>query len=118
MKAAKAVGPWDTSIPYYRSDTDYYDRMHAKGYKIVSQPSGSLVSSWPHKDRIVHLGGGSVVIHASQNFSQQGAGGSTLTKEEQWGLWVMDYVGRYVYYRMKWGYDSQDILTMRTFETT
>jgi len=35
MKAVKEAGPWDTILPHYFSDCDYYRRLHLSGYEQV-----------------------------------------------------------------------------------
>lgn len=35
MKAVKETGPWDTILPHYFSDCDYYRRLHLAGYEHV-----------------------------------------------------------------------------------
>ncbi len=35
MEAVNRIGPWDTNLPQYFSDNDYYRRMRLAGYEII-----------------------------------------------------------------------------------
>jgi hypothetical protein len=47
VAAYKAVGPWDTNLPQYFSDCDYYRRLRLAGYETLESGLGDRVKHTP-----------------------------------------------------------------------
>jgi hypothetical protein len=87
MKAFKATGMWDPYIPNYKADFDYYRRMQCAGYTVISYDKPEPGISVLHKT--------SMTLKTLQQQS----------KEQQYGWWLTDEVGRYLYFWAKWNTD-------------
>ncbi|KAK6355706.1 hypothetical protein TWF718_000099 [Orbilia javanica] len=53
------IGAWDTFIPYYHSDCDYYERMRLNGFPILERRAGDIYDVAQHvKDPEYYFFGG------------------------------------------------------------
>ena len=99
--------PWDLAIPHYKGDYDYYQSMeqakrtmYGNGPKAVKTRPVPNSVPWPKRGSIQHVSNGSVLVREIQNNPKSLA----MTEEELWGYFLTDYVGRYIYFFLKWGY--------------
>ena len=104
--------PWDLAIPHYKGDYDYYQSMHRSGRVLYGNAPHPIRTHgvpahlpWPHRSAIQHVSHGSVLVRAIQdNANSNNHATLEMTQEELWGYWLTDYVGRYLYFLLKWGY--------------
>lgn len=103
--------PWDLAIPHYKADYDYYQSMHQWKRTMYGRAPNSIRTQavpahlpWPKSGSVKHVSHGSVLIREIKNHSKNLA----MTEEELWGYWLTDYVGRYIYFMLKWGYAWPD----------
>ena len=103
VDAVTKIGPWDSGIPHYRADSDYYRRMDRLNFTRCQNPRAqadachgvpALRAIWPEDGfQIAHEG--SIFLKRQEQ---------EVIAEERWAYWLFDYVGRYVYFPLKWGF--------------
>ena len=123
VDAVTKIGPWDSGIPHYRADSDYYRRMDRLNFTRCQNPRAqadachgvpALRAIWPEDGfQIAHEG--SIFLKRQEQ---------EVIAEERWAYWLFDYVGRYIYFPLKWGFlwngENQDWATWpeRSFFST
>lgn len=117
---------WDTYIPHYKADYDYYLSMHLSNHTMYSGTTNDAFIPmkskpqnvpWPLPGSIKHVSHGSVLMREMRENAAEGSSisnnnnkkNSEITPEQLWGYWITDYVGRYIYFLLKWGYNWPNV---------
>ena len=95
-----------------------YDENSVISSSTLPLPS-ELKDEWPRPAGIHHIGHGSAVFRAMQQRrdNKRASLPDKFSLQEQWSMWMEDYIGRYIYFPLKWGYACQDMASDEPFQS-